>query len=112
MKYNKLIRDKIPEIIEASGKTARIEPLSGKEYKNYLYHKLIEELQEFYEDESLEELADLLEVIRGVVKLQGKTMEDLEKLRKKKLKERGGFEKRLKLIEVLEESTDHKEELD
>jgi predicted house-cleaning noncanonical NTP pyrophosphatase (MazG superfamily) len=100
MEYNKLIRDRIPEIIEASGKKAQVEQLSEVDYKKYLYQKLLEELQEFYEDESVEELADLLEVIYAVARVQGKSPEDLEAVRRKKLEERGGFERRLKRVEV------------
>ena len=67
-KYNKLVRDRIPEIIAADGKRCTVETLSDEEYLLLLDHKLDEELAEYQESKSLEELADLLEVIRAVVK--------------------------------------------
>lgn len=61
--YNKLVRDKIPEIIEKSGKKCSFEILSGDEYIQKLDEKLNEELQEYYQDKNIEELADLMEVL-------------------------------------------------
>ena len=69
--YNKLVRDRIPEIIEADGKTCVTEILPDKQYLEMLDAKLNEELAEYQESKSLEELADLLEVIRAVVKARG-----------------------------------------
>ena len=68
IKYNKLIRDRIPEIIEASGKTCVTEVLSDEEYLKMIDAKLDEELAEYHKDENLEELADLLEVIYAAAK--------------------------------------------
>ncbi len=65
--------------------------------------KLNEELAEYQESKSLEELADLLEVMGAVVKARGYTWDDLTKLRKIKKEMRGGFEKRLLLKEVYED---------
>lgn len=81
--YNKLVRDRIPEIIEASGKTCAIEILSDERYPEMLDAKLNEELAEYQESKSLEELADLLEVIRAVVQTRG--WEELEQARREKL---------------------------
>ena len=102
MQYHKLIRDRIPEIIEADGKTCTWETLSEEAYLQLLDKKLNEELAEYQESKSLEELADLLEVIRAVVKARGWTMEELEQVRAEKAAERGGFEKKILLKEVWE----------
>ncbi len=100
--YNKLVRDKIPEIIEASGKTCTVETLTDEKYTAMLDAKLNEELAEYQESRSLEELADLLEVMGAVVKARGYTWDALTTIRKKKREERGGFEKRILLKEVKE----------
>lgn len=101
--YNKLVRDIIPEIIEASGKSCVIEILSDEAYLQMLDKKLDEELAEYHQDQNLEELADLLEVIRACAVARGYTVEDLEHMRSKKAAKRGGFEKRILLKEVVEE---------
>ena len=100
--YHKLVRDLIPEIVEADGKTCVCETLSDKEYLCLLDQKLNEELAEYQESKCLEELADLLEVMQAVVKARGCTMEQLESLRAEKAAKRGGFEKKLLLKEVIE----------
>jgi predicted house-cleaning noncanonical NTP pyrophosphatase (MazG superfamily) len=101
--YNKLVRDKIPKIIEASGKTCTVDTLTDEKYIAMLDAKLNEELAEYQESKSLEELADLLEVMGAVVKARGYTWDELTKVRKKKYEERGGFEKRILLKEVYED---------
>ena len=101
--YNKLVRDRIPEIIEASGRTCICKTLSEVDYISMLDNKLNEELAEYQDSKSLEELADLLEVMGAVVKARGYTWDQLTETRKQKLEERGGFEKRVFLIEVTEE---------
>lgn len=98
--YNKLVRDRIPEIIQASGRTCSFETLTTEEYIKMLDAKLNEELSEYQESKSLEELADLLEVMGAVVKARGYTWEELTAIRKKKREARGGFEKRILLREV------------
>ena len=100
--YNKLVRDRIPEIIKADGKTCVCETLSDEHYLYLLDQKLNEELAEYQESKSLEELADLLEVIQAVVKARGWTLEELEQVRADKVAKRGGFEKKILLKEVLE----------
>lgn len=100
--YNKLIRDKIPEIIEAAGKQCLIEHMNEPEYIEALDAKLNEELAEYQKDKSLEELADLLEVMYAVVIARGYSIDELEKVRKEKAEKRGGFEKRLRLKGVIE----------
>lgn len=100
--YNKLVRDKIPEIIAASGKDCITETLSNADYLQMLDTKLNEELAEYQEDKSLEELADLLEVIMAVVKARGFTWNELEQIRSDKARKRGGFEKKI-LLRMVEE---------
>ena len=79
--YDKLVRDKIPEIIEGSGKQCEIEILSDEKYLEMIDKKLDEELAEYHKDKNLEELADLLEVIFAATKARGYSIEDLEKVR-------------------------------
>ena len=98
--YRKLVRDRIPEIIAASGKRCETEILSDEDYISMLDAKLDEELAEYHADHSLEELADLMEVIRACAAAQGCTPEALEELRAKKAAERGGFAKKILLKEV------------
>ena len=100
--YHKLVRDRIPEIIEDSGKTCVYELLSDTDYLRLLDEKLQEELAEYQESKSIEELADLLEVMQAVVKARGWTLEELEQVRADKAAKRGGFEKKILLKEVLE----------
>lgn len=100
--YNKLVRDRIPEIVESDGKTCSTEILPDDRYLQMLDAKLNEELAEYQESKSLEELADLLEVIRAVVRAHGWTWEQLEQVRTEKAARRGGFEKKIFLKEVIE----------
>ena len=100
--YHKLVRDFIPNIIEADGKACIYETLSDEDYISLLDQKLNEELAEYQESKSLEELADLLEVMQAVVKARGWTLEDLEHLRADKAAKRGGFERKILLKEVRE----------
>ena len=100
--YNKLVRDRIPEIIESDGKTCITEILPDDRYLQMLDAKLDEELAEYQESKSLEELADLLEVMRAVVKARGWTWEQLEQIRQEKAAKRGGFEQKILLKEVTE----------
>ncbi len=101
-KYNKLVRDWIPEIIEASGKTCVTEILSDEEYLERIDAKLDEELAEYHQDQNIEELADLTEVIYAAVIARGYTLEDLERVRAEKAAKRGGFQEKILLKEVIE----------
>ena len=98
--YDKLVRDRIPEIIEASGDTCSIEFLSERKYREKLEEKLDEEVKEYHKDHSLEELADILEVLYSLSSSLGFSPSELEEMRKKKASERGGFEKRIFLKAV------------
>lgn len=98
--HNKLVRDRIPEIIEASGKNCICQTLDDQAYLAALDQKLNEELAEYQQDKSMEELADLLEVIRAVIKARGSTWEEVEAIRKAKAEKRGGFEQKIWLVET------------
>lgn len=98
--YNKLVRDKIPEIIEADGKTCKTRMLSDSEYMVALEEKLNEEVAEYQADKSLEEMADVLEVLRAICVARGYSLEELEEVRAKKADERGGFGERIFLESV------------
>ena len=90
-KYDKLVRDKIPDIIKADGRECDTLIVSGEEKYKLLEAKLQEEVNEFLEDKNLEELADVMEVLFGLAEALGYSEEDLLKARDKKLDERGGF---------------------
>lgn len=98
--YNKLVRDKIPEIIEADNHVCDIEILSDEAYLQMVDAKLDEELAEYHKDQNLEELADLLEVIYAATKARGYSVEELEALRQQKAEKRGAFEKKILLKTV------------
>lgn len=100
--HNKLVRDRIPEIIEATGKTCVTKILSDEEYLRMLDAKLDEELAEYHQDQNVEELADLLEVIYAAAAARGYTLEQLEEVRANKAEKRGGFQKKIFLVEVQE----------
>jgi len=104
--YNKLVRDKIPEIIKNKGSIPKISILPEAEYRRALKLKMEEEAKELIEartnEDILNELSDMQELTRSVAKNYGMPMEELEKARKKKLKEKGGFEKRF-LLEYVDE---------
>ena len=98
--YNKLVRDRIPEIIEKSGTTCKIRILSDEEYIKMIDAKLGEELLEYHTDKSIEELADLLEVIYAATVARGHTLDELEAIRAEKAEKRGAFEKKILLLET------------
>lgn len=98
--HNKLVRDKIPEIIKSAGKIPSCKTLSEDEYLKELDKKLIEECNEYLEDKSIEEIADVLEVLRAITQARGFTLEELEYIRAKKAEERGEFQKKIYLEKV------------
>lgn len=102
MKYNKLVRDKIPEIIIQKGRVPITSYASDKEYEVLLKKKLQEEVNEFLEKGSSDELVDILEVVYALSNHDGISDVELERLRKKKREERGGFEKRI-ILEGVED---------
>jgi predicted house-cleaning noncanonical NTP pyrophosphatase (MazG superfamily) len=93
--YSKLVRDKIPEIIKANGSRPITRILDDKEYLKELIEKVREETAEFEAEPSLEELADIQEVLMALLKTLGSNRKDLEKVRAAKAAERGGFAKKI-----------------
>lgn len=104
--YNKLVRDLIPEIIQADGKSCETEILDEHTYLIELKNKLSEEVSEYLEadkdDQALEELADILEIMQALAKSHGGSIETVEKIREEKAQKRGGFERRIFLKSVEE----------
>jgi predicted house-cleaning noncanonical NTP pyrophosphatase (MazG superfamily) len=101
--YNKLVRDKIPEVIMKSGKSCEVEISQGKERYKLLEYKLMEEVNEFLKDKNIEELADIMEVLFGLADNLGYSEEDLIRKRNEKREERGGFKEGVVLLKVFEE---------
>lgn len=104
--YKKLVRDRIPEIIEKSGKKYKTEILSNKDYIRELKNKTKEELGEYFDaksdEEALEELADVLELIHALANVHGASIEEVEEVRRQKSQKRGGFSEKIFLLEVHE----------
>lgn len=102
MEINKLVRDKIPQIIESNGEIAVFRIMNHTEYISGLESKLNEEVAEYHQeceaDKKMEELADLLEVIYALCEAQGYTTDELLDIYWKKHVERGGFSERIFLI--------------
>jgi predicted house-cleaning noncanonical NTP pyrophosphatase (MazG superfamily) len=100
MNKNKLVRDNILEIIKSKGQIADYEILDDVRIKEELLIKLFEECNEFKIDKNIEELADILEVIDGIITNFGFNREELEEVKKQKLTKNGGFQKRIFLKTV------------
>jgi len=98
--YNKLVRDLIPDIITAKGEIPATRILNDQDFLRELDTKLQEEVNEYRADQNIEELADILEVIHGILDAKGVTFAELEKLRIDKAKKRGDFKKRIFLETV------------
>ena len=99
-KYNKVVRDKIPEIIADSGKKYNLKQLDDESFLAKIEKKLIEEVNEYSESKDVEELADLLEVIYRISELRGVNSDELDEIRKDKAKKRGIFANNLFLIDA------------
>lgn len=109
--YNKLVRDKIPaEINKEPGRKCQYKILEDKEYLKELNKKVIEEANEFIEENSISELGDLIEVIRAIMKIKGYTMTEVEKVMKAKVERKGAFNDKIFLEYVDEEQRNLKEE--
>lgn len=94
-KYNKLVRDRIPEIIETDGKKSVFHILTDEEYLIQLEKKLDEEIQEYHQDHNLEEMADVLEVLYSICEARGYTIDELEAKRTEKAINRGRFKEKI-----------------
>jgi predicted house-cleaning noncanonical NTP pyrophosphatase (MazG superfamily) len=102
--YNKLVRDRIPEVITRNGKKCSTRILDNEEYMEELKKKSFEELEEYVkaqtDKEAIEELADILEILHALAKVHGSTIRDVDEIRKSKAEKRGGFQDKVFLIEV------------
>jgi predicted house-cleaning noncanonical NTP pyrophosphatase (MazG superfamily) len=96
--YNKLVRDKIPSIIEQNGSDYIYITLTDQDYADELDKKLQEELQEYYSSKSIEELADLVEVVYAILKHREVSINDFETIRLNKCQQRGAFNNKYFLI--------------
>lgn len=99
--YNKLVRDKIPDIITSKGDIATTRILSEDEYMACLRQKLCEEVNEFLKDETIEELADIYEVILAILEQKGVDFAAFQEIRNAKLLERGNFSGKIFLESVI-----------
>ena len=95
MKYSKLVRDKIPEVIKKNGGAPIIHSADNAEYWEKLKEKLQEEMKEFSESETIEEMADILEVFDAIAEYKGFDGDEIRKVREKKAEERGKFKDRI-----------------
>jgi len=102
--YNKLVRDKIPSIIEANGEKPITRVLSDEEYLIELNKKLQEEVNEYKENNNIDELADIMEVILGILDAKGLTLAELEERRIEKVLKRGSFKEKIFLEGVEDEN--------
>ncbi len=105
--YNKLVRDKIPAVIEKTDNSFETEILCQEDYIEKLNEKLNEELDEFYNatpEETVGELADILEVLYAIAESKGISVDEIERVRLQKKEERGGFEERILLKHVVEKN--------
>lgn len=99
--HNKLVRDKIPSIIKQDNREPITRILSDDEYIEELNKKIQEEMKEYLEDNSVEELADLVEVIYGILDYKKVPVEEFENIRLKKVEKRGAFKNRIFLEKVI-----------
>jgi predicted house-cleaning noncanonical NTP pyrophosphatase (MazG superfamily) len=99
--YNKLVRDHIPEIINAEGRECATEVMSEEDYAQALLDKLVEEAEEVRiatPEKRATELADLLEVFDALLQAQNLNLEEVKTIQERRRAERGGFVQRLKLL--------------
>ena len=101
--YNKLIRDRIPEIINESGKKAIVRNLGHQDYIKELNCKLQEEVKEYIEDNNVEELADIVEVIYAILNFKNVSVSEFERIRLEKVSKRGAFKKQIFLERVIDD---------
>ena len=99
--YGKLVRDGIPDLVRSDGDEPHVRRLNDEQFEGALYKKLVEEATEFRDSGDIAELADLLEVVRAICKLKGWRLDDIDDVRLQKFAERGGFNDRVFLEEIL-----------
>jgi len=99
-KYDKLVRDRIPEKLAAKGLGFSVHAADDEEYVQKLRAKLLEEVQEFLQDESPEEMADIMEVLEAVARFRGWRWSEVRAVQARKAERRGRFERRVILEEV------------
>ena len=98
--YNKLVRDKIPDIIESENKKAHISIIPLDQFEQYLNNKLQEELDEYIKSGDVMELVDIGEVMHSILELKNVSIQEYQRLRKEKLESKGGFKERILLKSV------------
>lgn len=104
----KLVRDKIPQIIRDNGKEPIVEILSEEDYLIELDKKLNEEVAEYQADKSIEEMADVLEVLFAICEARGHSVDELMQIREEKREKRGGFKDRIYWMGNEEERDDRR----
>ena len=109
--YNKLVRDKIPEEINSmEGRKSKFRIMDENEYIKELNRKLLEESNEFVEENDIEELADVMEVMESIMKIKNIQWEEVKKIQTKKRDKKGSFDRKIYLEYVEEEKRNIKEE--
>ena len=103
--YNKAVRDKIPDIMRSRGEDCKMIVLSDEKFLAEMEKKLFEEVREYDKDRSIDELADILEVVSRIAELKGTSKERLEEIRRDKAAAKGAFQKNLFLVETRAENT-------
>lgn len=99
--FNKLVRDKIPEIMQNDGEIPVFHTLSDEDYKKELDKKLQEEVQEYLKDDNGEELADIVEVIEAILKFKNISLEEFKSIKNDKRNRKGSFDKKVFLEKTL-----------
>lgn len=100
IKFDKLVRDRIPEIAEEKGRKVSFHIAAEEEFEKKLLEKLKEETSEFIKDKNIDEMADIFEVITSINKIYGWTLDEVIKVQKEKRIKRGGFNNKIILDEV------------
>jgi len=98
--YNKLVRDRIPEVIKSEGRNCVVRTLRDDDARKMLSEKILEEAGEFIQNPSMEEMADILEILYSLMKKHGWRPEDVERIRAEKSLKRGSFDKNVFLVEA------------
>ena len=93
--YNKLVRDRIPEIMINKGCKPVIRILNDEDYLNELNKKILEEVNEYLESGEVEELADVCEVLYAILNLKNVSLDEFHKIRLEKSEKRGAFNNKI-----------------